>query len=280
VSVKLIKRGKRIHCDFAGTAPQARGPMNAPISVTASACYYVLLALAGGEVPPNSGAYRPLSVDAPLGSLVNAAYPAPVVAGNTEMSNRLVDLLLQALAPATAERVIGESYGCAGVWAIGGWDGEHQRHFVHVETLGGGMGASGHGPGLDGHRTHMGNTMNLPAEAVESSFPVTVERYELVEGSGGDGLHGGGHGVRRVIRARADGVQFSLLFERALHPAQGVAGGGPGRAAKFWLERADGSHERLSSKTVAGTMQAGDVLVMETAGGGGWGAAGSEVVSG
>jgi len=185
----------------------------------------------------------------------------------------LVDLLLQALSPAISERVIGESYGCAGVWAIGGWDGERQRHFVHVETLGGGMGASGRGAGLDGHRTHMGNTMNLPVEAVESAFPVTVERYELIDGSGGLGRHRGGEGVRRVIRALADGVQFSLLFERALHPAQGVAGGSAGRAAKFWLERADGVHVSLSSKTVAGTMQAGDVLVMETAGGGGWGAA-------
>ncbi|MGB7307272.1 MAG: hydantoinase B/oxoprolinase family protein [Burkholderiaceae bacterium] len=271
VAVKIIKRGRSIYCDFAGTAPQARGPMNAPISVTASACYYTLLALAGGGVPPNSGAYRPLTLEAPAGSLVNAVYPAPVVAGNTEMSNRLVDLLLQAMSPAMANRVIGESYGCAGVWAIGGWDDERQRYFVHVETVGGGMGASGQGPGLDGHRTHMGNTMNLPAEAVESAYPVTVVCYELIEGSGGVGQHAGGQGVRRMIRARADGVQFSLLFERALHPAQGVAGGSPGRAARFWLERADGTHEQLSSKTVAATMHTGDVLAMETAGGGGWG---------
>jgi N-methylhydantoinase B len=271
VSVTVTKRGRRIHCDFAGTASQARGPMNAPISVTASACYYTLLALAGGEVPPNSGAYRPLTLEAPEASLVNAAYPAPVVAGNTEMSNRLVDLLLQALSPAIAERVIGESYGCAGIWAIGGWDAGRGRHFVHLESLGGGMGASGRGPGLDGHRVHMGNTMNLPVEAVESAFPVTIERYELVEDSGGAGQHVGGRGVRRVIRAREDGVQFSLLFERALHPAQGVAGAGPGRAARFYLDRAQGGREELSSKTLAGRLAAGDVLYMETAGGGGWG---------
>jgi N-methylhydantoinase B len=271
VAVKITKRGRQIHCDFEGTAAQARGPMNAPISVTASACYYTLLALAGGNVPPNSGAYRPLTLSAPKGSLVNAAYPAPVVAGNTEMSNRLVDLLLLAFAPAITDRVIGESYGCAGIWAIGGWDTERARHFVHVESLGGGMGASAQNDGLDGHRTHMGNTMNLPAEAVEASFPVLVERYELIDDSGGDGVHVGGRGVRRVIRALADGIQFSLLFERALHPAQGVAGGAAGRPAKFWLERADGALERLSSKTVAGTVNNNDVLTMETAGGGGWG---------
>ena len=272
VVVTVTKTPGRLHCDFAGTAPQARGPMNAPISVTASACYYTLLALAGGHVPPNSGAYRALTLDAPAGSLVNAAYPAPVVAGNTEMSNRIVDLLLQALAPAIGERAVAESYGCAGVWAIGGWDRDRDRHFVHLETLGGGMGAGADGPGLDGHRTHMGNTMNLPIEAVESSFPITIERYELIEGSGGSGRHRGGQGVRRVIRADAEGVQFSLLFERALHPAQGAAGGQPGRAASFRLERGDGTTQRLSSKTVAGAMSEGDVLFIETAGGGGFGA--------
>ncbi len=271
VKVAVTKTADRIHCDFTGTAPQARGPMNAPISVTASACYYTLLALAGPEVPPNSGAYRALTLDAPEGSLVNAAYPAPVVAGNTEMSNRLVDLLLQALAPALGDRAIAESYGCAGVWAIGGWDAERGRHFVHLETLGGGMGAGRDGAGLDGHRTHMGNTMNLPIEAVEAAFPITIERYELVAGSGGEGVHRGGEGVRRIIRADAEHVQFSLLFERALHPALGVAGGQAGRPAAFRLERAGGITETLSSKTVAGAMFSDDVLVIETAGGGGWG---------
>lgn len=271
VVVTVTKRGETIHCDFEGTAPQARGPMNAPISVTASACYYTLLALAGGKVPPNSGAYRPMTVSAPEGSLVNASYPAPVVAGNTEMSNRLVDLVLQAIAPAMADRVIGESYGCAGVWSIGGWDSERARHFVHVETLGGGMGASRQGPGLDGHRTHMGNTMNLPVEAVEAAFPVRIERYQLIENSGGAGLHRGGMGVRREIRSLADGVQYSLLFERALHPAQGVAGGSAGRAATFSLQHASGETHVLESKTEAQTMDHGDLLTIETAGGGGWG---------
>lgn len=261
-----------MHCDFQGTAAQARGPMNAPIAVTASACYYVLLALGGGEVPPNSGAYRALTVAAPPGTLVNPSYPAPVVAGNTEMSVRVVDLLLQALAPAMADRVIAESYGCAGVWAIGGWDVERKRHFVHEETVGGGMGACARSRGLGGHQVHMGNTMNLPIEAVEAALRVTIERYELIAESGGSGQHPGGMGVRRVIRARADGVQFSLLFERALHPAQGVADGGAGRAANFHVLRADGVHVALSSKTVAGGLERGDRLFMETAGGGGWGA--------
>lgn len=271
IAVTITKSGKQMHCDFTGSAPQARGPMNAPLSVTTSACNYLLLALAGGEVQPNSGAYRPLTITAPEGTLVNPRYPAPVVAGNTEMSNRLVDLLLEALAPAAPELAIGASYGCAGVWAVGGVDPSRDRRFVHLETTGGGMGASADGPGLDGHRVHMGNTMNLPIEAVEAALPIRIETYELIDGSGGDGNHSGGMGARRSVHALVDDVQFSLLFERALHPAKGAAGGQSGRAARFFVRHPNGSEMPLSSKTLAGHLQAGDTLVMETAGGGGWG---------
>lgn len=271
IEVTITKAGKGLHCDFTGTGPQARGPMNAPLSVTTSACNYLLLALAGGEVQPNSGAYRPLKVTAPPGTLVNPAYPAPVVAGNTEMSNRLVDLLLEALAPAVPELAIGASYGCAGVWAVGGFDERRRRAFVHLETTGGGMGASSGSSGLSGHRVHMGNTMNLPIEAVEAGLPIRIDAYELIDGSGGKGQHAGGLGARRVVRALADGIQFSLLFERALHPAKGVAGGGEGAPAKFFIRHADGTETALGSKTVAGRLRAGDSLFMETAGGGGWG---------
>ncbi|HJM52183.1 MAG TPA: hydantoinase B/oxoprolinase family protein [Alphaproteobacteria bacterium] len=271
LAVTITKSGRTIKCDFAGTGRQARGPINAPISVTASACYYLALALAGGDVPPNSGAYGPVEVVAPEGSLVNCRYPAPVVSGNTEMSNRLIDLMFEALAPAMGPRAIAGSYGTAGVFALGGHDPIRDRPFVHVETLGGGMGASRNGPGLDGHRTHMGNTMNLPIEASEASIPVLIERYEMIEGSGGEGRNRGGWGVRRVLRSLADDVKFSLLFERALHPAHGAAGGHPGQAAEFRLERADGSSQRLSSKTQAGVLDRGDRLWLETAGGGGWG---------
>jgi N-methylhydantoinase B len=276
VTVTIEKIGTGIHCDFTGTAPQTRGPVNAPFSVTASSCYYVLLALAGGGVPPNSGAYRPIRITAPEGTLVNAAYPAPVVAANTEMSNRLVDLLLEALAPALPDRVVGGSYGSAGVFALGGWDPKRERRFVHLETTGGGMGASARGPGLSGHRVHMGNTMNLPVEAVESAMPLRIDAYALVDGSAGAGRWPGGMGVRRVMRAVADGIEFSLLCERARHPAHGVAGGRPGRVARFWIERRDGSTVSLSSKTPAGRLDAGDALWLETAGGGGWGEPGPD----
>jgi N-methylhydantoinase B len=202
-----------------------------------------------------------------------------VVAGNTELSNRLVDLLLEALAPAIPDQVIGGSYGTAGVFAIGGWDETRTRRFVHLETTGGGMGASRHGHGLSGHRVHMGNTMNLPIEAVEAAMPVRIDSYALVDGTGGDGRWRGGMGARRVIRALVDGIEFSLMFERGLHPAHGAAGGEPGRVARFFLERGDGTREPLSSKTLAGRLNAGDALWMETAGGGGWGKPGPEPAS-
>ena len=272
LTVAITKTRGSIRCDFSGTGAQARGPINAPISVTASACYYLVLSLAGGDVPPNSGAYRPVEIHAPSGTLVNPVHPAPVVSGNTEMSNRLIDLMLDALAPAMEEHAIAGSYGTAGVFAVGGVHPVHDRPFVHVETLGGGMGASSQGNGLDGHRTHMGNTMNLPIEASEVACPIKIERYELIDDSGGGGQHIGGGGVRRVLRAETDNVSFSLLFERALHPAHGAIGGEPGQCAAFRIERSDGTVEPLSSKTVAGTLNAGDMLWIETAGGGGWGA--------
>jgi N-methylhydantoinase B len=271
ITVEIIKAGRKLHFDFAGTNAQARGPVSAPFAVTASVCYYTILALAGGSVPPNSGAYRVVEISAPEGSLVNAVYPAPVVAANTETSNRIVDVLLDALAPAMPGRAIAGSYGCAGVFALGGVDPKRGKRFVHMETIGGGMGASPQGPGIDGHRVHMGNTMNLPNESAEAGLPLRIEAYEFVEGSGGAGRHVGGMGARKVIRALADDIEFSLLYERALNPAQGAAGGSSGGAAAFAIEHVDGSHTPLSSKTPAGRLMKGEALWIETAGGGGWG---------
>jgi N-methylhydantoinase B len=271
ITVEIIKAGRKLHFDFAGTNAQARGPVSAPFAVTASVCYYTILALAGGSVPPNSGAYRVVEISAPEGSLVNAVYPAPVVAANTETSNRIVDVLLDALAPAMPGRAIAGSYGCAGVFALGGVDPKRGKRFVHMETIGGGMGASPQGPGIDGHRVHMGNTMNLPNESAEAGLPLRIEAYEFVEGSGGAGRHVGGMGARKVIRALADDIEFSLLYERALNPAQGAAGGSSGGAAAFAIEHVDGSRTPLSSKTPAGRLMKGEALWIETAGGGGWG---------
>jgi N-methylhydantoinase B len=273
ISVTITKKGTSIHCDFTGTGKQTKGPVNAPRSVSASACYYTVLALAGGSVPPNSGAYRPLTVTTPEGTLVNPRYPAPVVAANTEASNRIVDVLLDALSQAVPDKAIGGSYGCGGVWAIGGWDPGRAKRFVHLETTGGGMGASSKQSGLNGHRVHMGNTMNLPIEAIEAVLPIRMLEYSLAKDSGGKGVHRGGAGVRRAFECLASDIEFSLLFERSIHPAQGAKGGSSGMPAKFSVTTKDGKVSNLGSKTVTGRLEKGDVLFMQTAGGGGWGAA-------
>lgn len=273
IRVAVEKRGEAMDVDFAGSAPAVRGPVNAPLAVTASACYYVLMALAGSSIPPNSGAYRPMIVRAPEGSIVHARYPSPVVSANTETSSRIVDLLLLALQPALGERAVGGGYGSAAVFTLGGVDPRSGRPFVSYETIGGGMGASAEGPGLNGHRVHMGNTMNLPVESLEAAFPMLIEEYALIDGSGGAGRHQGGLGVRRRVRALADGLEFSLLCERRLNPAHGACGGAPGAPARFALRR-DGAEEPLASKVPSRAVRAGDEVIIETAGGGGWGAPG------
>jgi N-methylhydantoinase B len=270
--VTVTKRGRRLVVDFAGTSPAVLGPTNAPIAVTASAAYYVALALfGGGDIPPNSGAYRPVEVRVPPGSLVDARPPSPVVAANTETANRIVDVLLGALAQSQPQRVPAASYGSAGVFTVAGRDPARDARFVHYETVGGGMGASSAVDGLSGMRVHMGNTMNLPVESLEVAIPVRVARYELVEGSGGDGRRRGGDGVRKVVRALVDGVECSTLGERARTPAEGRAGGGPGRRASFGVRLADGTFRPIPSKCGGLVLAAGDELWIETAGGGGWG---------
>ena len=241
LAVTIEKKGKGLVCDFTGSSGATRGPINMPLSVASSAVYYVLLSLTEGRAPPNSGAYRPARIVAPEGSIANAQYPSPVVASNTEASNRLVDVLLGALRRRR-----------------GG-------------ALGGGAGAAKGLHGVSGQRVHMGNTMNLPIEAMEAALPVLFEHYQLVPNSGGAGAWRGGDGVRKAFRILSADARFSLLCERSIFPAQGVAGGSPGRCARFSIRRADGTVLVLQSKSPAVRLGPGDTVYLETAGGGGWG---------
>ncbi|MDQ4059735.1 MAG: hydantoinase B/oxoprolinase family protein, partial [Pseudomonadota bacterium] len=218
LSVRVEKRGSEFSVDFTGTGGPARGPVNAPLPVTASAVYYTLLGLVGGAVPPNSGAYSVATITAPEGSLVHARYPSPVVAANTETSNRLVDLILAALGQAYPNHVPAGSYGSACVYTLGGRDHLRERDFVHYETIGGGMGARFGASGESGMRVHMGNTMNLPIEAMESSLPVRFQTYAVARERGGEGRWRGGHGTRKVLEILSDGVQASILGERTVTP--------------------------------------------------------------
>lgn len=271
IRVAVTKTRGEIGFDFSGSSPRTRGPINATFAVTASAVYYTVLAVLGGQIPPNSGAYQPIRITAPEDTLVNATYPAPVVAGNTETSNRIVDVLLGALARAVPERVTAGSYGSAAVYTLGGWDPGRERPFVHYETIGGGMGAFHGGNGLSGMRVHMGNTMNLPIEELESRLPVTIPRYEIIPNSGGRGWWNGGRGVRKVVRALCAEVSFSVLGERARTPAPGVCGGLPGKPASFSIRASAGERIPLRSKSSSPRLGPGWELWIETAGGGGYG---------
>ncbi|WP_213775956.1 hydantoinase B/oxoprolinase family protein [Bradyrhizobium sp. dw_78] len=271
IRARIEKKGDSFMVDFTGSSPCVKGPVNSPLAVTASSVYYTLLALAGGEIPPNNGVYEVAQIVAPEGAIVNAAYPSPVVAANTETSNRIVDILLAALAKAYPDRVPAGSYGSACVYTLGGVDPRTSRRFVHYETVGGGAGATAAGPGAGGIRVHMGNTMNLPIEAAEAAMPIRFTAYQLVTESGGTGLHRGGAGVRKAIEVLVDGVEASILGERTLSAAKGVAGGGAGAVAKFSYLGADGKVRPLPAKSGPHKLSKGDQLEMITAGGGAWG---------
>jgi N-methylhydantoinase B len=276
IRVRIEKTGGSFRVDFTGSSPGVRGPINAPFAVTASSVYYTLMAFAGGDIPPNSGIYDVAEIVAPPGTIVNASYPSAVVAANTETSNRMVDILLAALAKAYPECVPAGSYGSACVYTFGGTDPRSGRRFVHYETIGGGAGASPTGSGASGTRVHMGNTMNLPIEAAEAAMPIRYIAYQLVKKSGGDGLHRGGSGVLKSIEFLADGIEASVLGERTLSRAHGAAGGTAGQAASFVLQRAGGPRTSLDAKSGPHRLSKGDRLIMTTAGGGGWGKRKSE----
>ncbi|TVQ38220.1 MAG: hydantoinase B/oxoprolinase family protein [Geminicoccaceae bacterium] len=271
IAVRITKQGDTISFDFTGTAPAARGPVNAPLPVTASAVYYTLLGFLGGDIQPGSGAYGVARIVAPEGSLVHARPPVPVVAANTETSNRIVDILLGALAQAYPDRVPAGSYGSAAVYTLGGFDPIRGRRFVHYETVGGGGGARFGHDGASGLRVHMGNTMNLPIEALEAQLPIRFDRYALIPESGGEGRWQGGQGVHKAFTVLADDVQCSILGERTHAAAAGVAGGGAGRVARFGRRDRDGSNQDLAAKSGPHRLCAGDRIDLFTAGGGGWG---------
>ncbi len=258
IRVTLDVAGDRIRVDFDGTDPQAPGNINCPLSVTAAAVYYVFHCLMPPETPACAGSFRPLELQAPAGSLVNAERPAAVAAGNVETSSRIVDVILGALAEVLPERIPAASHGSMNNIAMGaaGWD--------YYETIGGGAGAGPDGDGLDGVQTHMTNTLNTPIEVVEMQFPLRISRYGLRHGSGGAGRHRGGDGLCREYQFLTD-TSVTLLTERRRHAPWGLNGGQPGRPG----------HNTLNGTPLPGKTQcragAGDRLLIETAGGGGWG---------
>jgi N-methylhydantoinase B len=258
IRVKVRIKDDSMSIDFSGTSSAVRGNVNCPLAVTRSACYFALRVLLPGDVPANAGTYAPLDITAPKGSLVNAQSPSAVVAGNVETSSRIADTVLSALSGAAPLPAQGQ--GTMNNLVIGG------AGWTYYETIGGGQGASHKGPGPSGVHVGMSNTLNTPTEAFELEYPMRVERYELLYGSGGGGEYRGGDGIVRSVRV-LEPASLSLLTDRRRHGPRGVEGGEPGRVGRNLL-----NDEELAPK-VSRELEAGDVVTVETPGGGGYGRA-------
>ncbi|GIW44084.1 MAG: N-methylhydantoinase B [Candidatus Binatia bacterium] len=261
--------------DFSGSASQTRGGVNANLAVTWAAVLYCLQLLARGEIPANAGLMRPVRLVAPEGTIVNARFPAAVAGGNVETSQRIVDVVLRALAQAAPDRVPAASCGSMNNVAIGGTGAAPAATFAYYETIGGGAGGGPNGPGASGLHTHMTNTWNTPVEALEAQYPLRVTEYSIRRGSGGSGFHRGGDGIVREIELLSR-ARVSLLTERRTYAPWGLWGGGPGHPGRNWLVRSnkakpqDRGKQPLPAKvTIA--VGPGDRVRLETPGGGGWG---------
>ena len=266
IRVTVSVAGERMTVDFSGSAPQVTGNVNAVPAIVASATWYCVRLLAEEDVPVNHGCFLPVEVITPPGSVLNPRFPAAVVNGNTETSQRVVDTVLGALAQAMPDVIPAASQGTMNNFAVGGFHDGGQ--FVYYETLGGGHGGASAGGGISGRHCHMSNTLNTPVEALEYSLPMRVRRYELREGSGGDGVHPGGDGIVREYELLAP-AQVTISSERRLRAPYGVSGGAPGKRGVNTVLRG-GVAERVSGKYSA-QLQPGDRVLIETPGGGGWG---------
>ena len=249
-------REDEIEIDFAGTAPQHSGNLNCPLAVTRSACFYVVRCLTSPDLPASGGAFEPVTVRAPEGCLVNARSPAAVAAGNTETSSRIVDVVFAALGATVP--VPAQGQGTMNNVVFG------NDRFTYYETIGGGQGACPDADGPSAVHVAMSNTLNTPTEALELAYPLRVERYELRVGSGGTGRHRGGDGVVRELRA-LEPCRLSLLTQRRAVAPRGAEGGADGLSGRNLLNGA----ELPAFATL--DLEAGDVLRIETPGGGGWG---------
>ncbi len=274
IVVRVSVRGDSITADFTGSAAQQPGPLNAVLPVTQSAVYYCIRCLLNDPVPVNDGCFRPVTVTAMPGSVVNANSPSAVSGGNVETSQRITDVVLRALAKALPDRMPAAGQGTMNNVTFGGWDSAGERPFVWYETLGGGMGAGPNTDGLTGVHVHMSNTRNSPIESIETELPVRIRRYAIRRETGGDGAHVGGDGLERVYEflEPADGT---VISERRTFRPWGLAGGRDGAAGENAIERLDGMVEALGSKARFSLMP-GDRLRVRTPGGGGWGKPGGE----
>jgi N-methylhydantoinase B/oxoprolinase/acetone carboxylase alpha subunit len=268
IRARLSIRKEEAYIDFSGSSSQVEGGINANFAVTLSAVLYVFRSLISQDIPFNTGLFRPLTIEAPEGSVVSALSPAATAGGNVETSQRIVDVLLGCLAQAIPERIPAASSGTMNNVAFGGRDPLKNEPFAYYETIGGGMGASATRPGLDGVHTHMTNSLNTPIEALENYLPVLIRRYTLRKRSGGRGRFKGGNGIIREYEFTVP-TQITIMSERRRFSPYGLLGGQQGKKGHNVLIRKKeriqlGSKSNLKAKP-------GDRLLIETPGGGGYG---------
>ena len=275
ISVRGQKRPRRrshkpiLTVDFTGSDPQVEGSINAVEAITYSACFYVFRCLVAEDVPATAGLMRPVRVIAPPGTVVNARPPAAVAGGNVETSQRIVDVLLRALAQALPERVPAAASGTMNNLTIGGIDPRTGEPFAYYETIAGGMGGRPGKAGVSGIHTHMTNSLNTPAEALEYAYPLRVRRYSLRRGTGGKGVYPGGDGIVREIEVLCD-AEVTLLSDRRNRGPRGLAGGEDGTPGMAAVIDKDKSGRRLPGKFNV-RLKKGERIRIETPGGGGWG---------
>ena len=268
IDLELEIEGAEARLDFSRSGDQVRGSVNAVRAITLSAVLYCFRCLLGADVPTNDGLLRPLQVRTRPGSVLDACFPAAVAGGNVETSQRVVDVVLGALSRALPREIPAASQGTMNNVSVGGIDPRRNQPFTYYETLGGGMGASPRGTGASGIHSHMTNTLNTPIEALENSYPLLVREYSLRRDSGGDGKFPGGEGLQRELELLAD-ARVSILSERRERNPYGLAGGHPGKSG-LNLRGRDGFWEQLPGK-FSGELKKGDILRIETPGGGGYG---------
>jgi N-methylhydantoinase B/oxoprolinase/acetone carboxylase alpha subunit len=269
IEAAVTIKGDKAEIDFTGSSPQVQGGINANSAVTYSAVLYVFRSLVEEDIPFNTGLLRPLRIKAPEGTVVNAKFPAATAGGNVETSQRLVDVLLGALSQAVPDRIPAASSGTMNNVTFGGMDPRTGKAFAYYETIGGGMGASAEHSGLSGIHTHMTNSLNTPLEAMEIYFPLRIRRYGLRRGSGGKGRNKGGDGIIREYQFFTP-TQISIISERRCFSPYGLNGGENGKRGRNQLITKNKKQELGSKVNIHA--QTGDILRIETPGGGGYGA--------
>lgn len=272
VHIKVTKRGDTITADFTGSDPAVAGPMNAPLTVTASGVFCALKMIADPKslIPPNSGCWRPVTVTAPPGSVVNAQHPSPVVYANHEMSHRIADMVMAALFSITPRTVMAGSQGTSAVITFGGVDYRSGDRYVSYESVKGGFGARPDRDGINAVASTVSNMSNTPIEILEMSFPLRVEEYSLIPDSGGAGRFRGGLGVKRVWRVLEKASNAAVCCERSVTPPFGLDGGLSGGPARIELTVATQDVQVLNSKG-GFAAPAGSLVTLQAPGSGGYG---------